>query len=274
MARWKLQLKNKIEDSNIEEPVRQLEAGSDAELRVLAKSVSHTRYSRADAKLLDQWSTLELSYKIARVSKIAGLDADDDANTQTLAEAQTFSYSAEHRQPNAWENTTSVAFTAAPVKFRPPSAFVRPPLPPPTPSAPKVNQAISNDRKQLDAIIALAQQQAAAAAAAGALAAEAGAGAGAVESSDTAAESSQSGAQRADGPGSAKRAKTSHHSAYGSEEDEAARKEKRMMKLVGGVVVKSMSKYKEMMDHETFKKYARDVSGVWRLGDGDELMRR
>lgn len=39
------------------------------------------------------------------------------------------------------------------------------------------------------------------------------------------------------------------------------------MKLVGEVVVKSMSKYKEMMDHETFKKYARDVS--WLSGWGE-----
>lgn len=39
-----------------------------------------------------------------------------------------------------------------------------------------------------------------------------------------------------------------------------AKKEKRLTKLVGEVVVRSMSKYKSQMDHETFKKYAREVS--------------
>jgi hypothetical protein len=44
MTRWKLQLRNKIEDSNIEEPVKRLQAGSDAELSTLAQSVSHQGY--------------------------------------------------------------------------------------------------------------------------------------------------------------------------------------------------------------------------------------
>lgn len=51
---------------------------------------------------------------------------------------------------------------------------------------------------------------------------------------------------------------------YGGEEDQEQKKEKRLMKMVGEVVVRSMSKYKEMMDHETFKKYARDVSHIVR----------
>lgn len=40
MLKWKLQLRNKIEDSNIQEPVRQLQAGNDAELSELAQQVS------------------------------------------------------------------------------------------------------------------------------------------------------------------------------------------------------------------------------------------
>jgi histone-lysine N-methyltransferase SETD2 len=43
-------------------------------------------------------------------------------------------------------------------------------------------------------------------------------------------------------------------------EEEAMKKEKRMMKLIGEYVVQSMNKYKEMMDHETFKRYAKEVS--------------
>lgn len=40
MVQWKLQLRNKIEDSNIEEPVKELQAGDDAELSDLAQRVS------------------------------------------------------------------------------------------------------------------------------------------------------------------------------------------------------------------------------------------
>lgn len=37
-------------------------------------------------------------------------------------------------------------------------------------------------------------------------------------------------------------------------------KEKRLLKLVGAVVVKCMSKYQKQMDHDTFKKYAKEVT--------------
>jgi hypothetical protein len=36
-------------------------------------------------------------------------------------------------------------------------------------------------------------------------------------------------------------------------------KEKRLLKMVGEVVVKSMSKYKDQLDHDRFKKYAKEV---------------
>ena len=42
-------------------------------------------------------------------------------------------------------------------------------------------------------------------------------------------------------------------------EDDEAKREKRLAKLVGDVVVRSMSKYKDQMDHDTFKRYAREV---------------
>ena len=53
-------------------------------------------------------------------------------------------------------------------------------------------------------------------------------------------------------------------------EDKEANKEKRLLKLVGAVVVKYMSKYQDQMDHDTFKKHAKEVThffemcrGVW-----------
>jgi len=42
-------------------------------------------------------------------------------------------------------------------------------------------------------------------------------------------------------------------------EEKEANKEKRLLKLVGAVVVKCMSKHSKAMDHDLFKKHAKDV---------------
>ena len=44
-----------------------------------------------------------------------------------------------------------------------------------------------------------------------------------------------------------------------SKEEKEANKEKRLLKLIGAVVVKCMSKYQNQMDSEQFKKYAKEV---------------
>lgn len=44
-----------------------------------------------------------------------------------------------------------------------------------------------------------------------------------------------------------------------SKEEKEAAKEKRLLKLVGAVVVKCMSKYSGKMDTDVFKKYAKEV---------------
>lgn len=61
MNKWKLQIRNKIEDSKIEEPVKALSQSGDEKICGLAK------------QLIEYWSILELSYKIPRVSKIASV---------------------------------------------------------------------------------------------------------------------------------------------------------------------------------------------------------
>lgn len=42
-------------------------------------------------------------------------------------------------------------------------------------------------------------------------------------------------------------------------EEKEANKEKRLLKLVGAVVVRCMSKYAKSMDHDLFKKHAKEV---------------
>ncbi len=41
-----------------------------------------------------------------------------------------------------------------------------------------------------------------------------------------------------------------------------ASREKRLTKVVGEFVVRTMSKYKDQMERETFKRYAKEVSGA------------
>jgi histone-lysine N-methyltransferase SETD2 len=44
-----------------------------------------------------------------------------------------------------------------------------------------------------------------------------------------------------------------------NKEEKEALKEKNLKKMVGAVVVKTMSKYQKYMDHDQFKKYAKEV---------------
>ena len=44
-----------------------------------------------------------------------------------------------------------------------------------------------------------------------------------------------------------------------SKEEKEALKEKNLKKMVGAIVVKTMSKYQKYMDHDQFKKYAKEV---------------
>jgi len=61
MSKWKMQIRNKIEDSGIEEPVKAMAEGEDEQLKTLAQG------------LLEYWAGLEVSYRIPRKSKITSV---------------------------------------------------------------------------------------------------------------------------------------------------------------------------------------------------------
>jgi hypothetical protein len=52
--------------------------------------------------------------------------------------------------------------------------------------------------------------------------------------------------------------KKRHH----DDRDREDNREKRLLKLVGAIVVKTMSKYRTRMDVDTFKKHAKEVGGI------------
>lgn len=57
----------------------------------------------------------------------------------------------------------------------------------------------------------------------------------------------------------AKRKERAHKKASMTPQEKEALKEKRLLKLVGAVVVKCMSKYAKSLDRDNFKKYAKEV---------------
>lgn len=77
MEKWRTQIRNKIEDSGIEEPIKVIAAGEDEELASIAQ------------RLLDYWSTLELSYRIPRRSKIASVSCFDGTRTNSSSTTTT-----------------------------------------------------------------------------------------------------------------------------------------------------------------------------------------
>ncbi|ORY31608.1 hypothetical protein BCR39DRAFT_86195 [Naematelia encephala] len=238
LDKWDLSARNKIDDSNIEDPVKQLVTRADENISNLA------------AQLLEHWSKLETSYRIPRKPQLSSLDAEDEAATTTIAEEDTRSA----RRPQAWENQVEIHFDIAPVKPRAPVPFARP-KPPPTPRQASQTASVSAERLKLDAILAQAQQSVVAAAVS-------------IPPPSPAAESSRSGSRTVDIEddwvdqelrNSRKRQKTTHEL---SSEELEARKAKIYTKVIGELVVRWMSKYKEQMDHETFKRYAKECTAI------------
>lgn len=125
--------------------------------------------------------------------------------------------------------------------YRPPR-FEPPPPPPRVPSQ-------APDRSKLDAIIALAQQSSSSAPA-----------------TPTAEEPRKRQKREHRDHKERREREREQYRAERAERDAAAedaRKEKRLTKAIGEVVVRAMSKYKDQMEHDTFKRYAKDVSYLY-----------
>lgn len=132
-----------------------------------------------------------------------------------------------------------------------PDSYQRRP-PPPSPSIILAQGVLDKDlelkarakqieKESIKAIIALATEDAAAKEAAAAAAAE------------------EAKAQAAAAAEKAARRKERGQKKSSSSEDKEANKEKRLLKLVGAIVVKCMSKHSKSFDKDAFKSYAKEV---------------
>ncbi|TFY70770.1 hypothetical protein EVG20_g2227 [Dentipellis fragilis] len=238
MARWPLISRNKVEDSKIAIPVEAC-AKSDNEM-----------LKKAAEELLEKWALLETAYRIPKRLKANG-EEEDSPSPMFYSPAEPQSRPIKRSRVEDLEQHT---FTLAP------PTMSRPPL-----SKSSVSEPLFNDKPtwfdpavaskpKLDAaaiIAAAAAEQARQEAEAAAAAAKA-----AEEAAKKAARSKESKEERE------RRRRERKEKDKKRKADKEANKDKRLLKLVGAVVVKCMSKYRSQMEVETFKKHAKELTHI------------
>ncbi|ESK96718.1 histone-lysine n-methyltransferase [Moniliophthora roreri MCA 2997] len=236
MISWPLVARNKVEDSQIMAPVEKFTESADETVKNCA------------TKLKDYWNTLEMSYRIpkriapeepeppkdvidiyAQPKRSRFIDADDDGNKIVVKQQR-------KKRSMGW--------------------YPRPATPPPEETPPMegapswIEERLEKQKKNNEAVNSIIAQVAEEQAAAEAVAAE---------RARLAAEEAKVEAERQKKSKDKDKDKDRKKSSQSSAEREA-NKEKRLQKLVGAIVVKCMSKYAKSLEHEMFKKYAKELT--------------
>ncbi|CDO68786.1 hypothetical protein BN946_scf184989.g52 [Trametes cinnabarina] len=235
MSTWPLIQRNKVEDSKVNVPVKLCAESENEAVSALAK------------KLLAQWESLEYAYRIPK--RIKG-DGEDESKPVIV-----FDHDSEDERPSKRSRPED----EFPV-FVLPSSVQRPKSPKYKESAPIVlTRTPYEDTLARRAAEARRQQDVAAIIAAAAAAAQ---------------ESAKKPEPEPEPPRNLgwddnhpyplhRKSKASSSSSKRkklTKEEKEANKEKRLLKLIGAVVVRCMSKYKDQMDHDLFKKYAKELT--------------
>lgn len=237
LAKWPLLARDKVVDSGIDAQVRRIADGEGA-----TKSLA--------TSLLDAWERLETTFRIARRAQ----DAEDAANgaegSASWAARRRAEAEAAHRAAHAPDTVSSnlrallsyrdgdeTPSSAAMPK--PPPKVEAAPAPAPVPSI-SIDDIIRRANEENEA----QQRKAAEEAAAAAAAAEA-----------AAAAKEQAAKRRREKDPSEKRTEKKPKKA----EPDLGALEKQLAKLVGALVVKQLSKVKQDLDREKFKRHAKEV---------------
>ncbi|CAE6464064.1 unnamed protein product [Rhizoctonia solani] len=218
---WPLMNRGKIVQSNIEEKLKVIAQGEDEALKELAD------------KLLTQWSTLEeTGYRIPkRKTEDALPEAEDRSKRLTASESPPHEPEPDP-QPIAVFKATPLLGGGAHRRIGP--------LPPPPPvdhssSTPEPNLPRRPTKSELDAIIARASETAS------------------PVPSNVALPTPTSDGTPKNGSSSGRSKKDWSKATY-------EEKEKRMTKLIGEIVVKTLSKWKADFSHDSFKKTAKELT--------------
>lgn len=245
LAGWTPSKRNKIEDSKIEEPIRAcLESSEDETVLGLA------------SQLLEKWSTLPLDWRIPRKIRIA--DAEDDKVPEEAP------YTPPARPAWAISSSTSSS-TLHQTEHKLPEAKLKPRgLPPPGSFRPRSERHGNSWRAGADPATTPAKTSSPAAASKPIIDSDR------LEAILQQAKSNQETIQSASSTPvkrdlldeeegrSAKRLRTSSSSS--SSEREA--RQRHLTKYIGEQVVRSMTKYREFMERETFKAYAKECTQI------------
>lgn len=248
MSTWPLITRNKVEDSKVSVPVQRC---TDSENVVLKKAAQD---------LLDQWNTLETTYRIPKRLK-------DDAAEETADDwASPPSPAPEDRLPKRSKLDDLVASESSLVAFTTPrpSANYRGPTPHDYRAQ---NESLARQIEMMDqarlARLERKKAETAAIIAAAAAAQKAEEQRALLEAAAAAEAQSKEEERKAERERRRKERK--------EREDGGARRgtgggednrEKRLLKLVGAVVVKTMSKYRARMEVDTFKKHAKELTHI------------
>ncbi|KAJ7619409.1 histone methyltransferase [Roridomyces roridus] len=234
---WPLTSRNKVDDCKIESPLEAAAESEDPKLKELALD------------LLSHWKSLPVAYRIPKRAivlqpKEEPQEVDDEDFTPLTLDDPKPQFKG--RPPEHWNRplqrkrprlSNAVSY---PSGFTWSYPYIREPTPPsPPPRAPTPPPAVSVKPKwDVDGIIAAAVAQKAA------------------EDAAAAAAATAKLAQPAKEP------KRKHRSSKKTQtpQEKEANKEKRLLKLVGAVVVKCMSKYGKSLERETFKKNAKELT--------------
>lgn len=285
LARWPLLSKNKVVDSGVDRSVQDLAKQQDPEVSSLA------------GDLLKAWDTLEMSYRIARkeVNIAAGNHAStsDKAGETDKPPREASRRHLEAQAPNAVSNRlgavapSSRTFTKGPSRFRyhdtdpPISVRHASPSTPITPDEPRASPAstVTTSGPYFSALLPVARpvkkarieppvlsieeiiRRANESEALQRKQAEETAAAAKAEVERKA--SAEEVARNKRSLSASKRSQNQEQSAAEHlQEPNLEEADRRLKKLVGDIVVKYMSHYKEELDRDTFKKYARELTHI------------
>ncbi|KAG8215170.1 hypothetical protein J3R82DRAFT_8679, partial [Butyriboletus roseoflavus] len=223
MVKWPLIQRNKVDDSKVRVPVQACAESENEGMKSLA------------LKLLEYWDSLEVAYRIPKRLKANGEEETLESPSIIVIESR------DDNRPlkKTRREGDDIQFKLA---VRPTSQIGMPIPSPQAPQGPMFQSEPFADRQAKKREIAdiIAAANAAAEAEAARLAAAAAA---AVEPLLEVVRKK---------PKATKKPQ--------SKEEREANKEKRLLKLVGAVVVKCMSKYSGQMDNDVFKKYAKELT--------------
>lgn len=233
MTTWPLLNRNKVEDSRVIVPVQVCAERADLALKDLAQ------------KLIDHWDTLPTYNRIPKRIK------QDDEEEFFVGQMPMPKYDYDELHPNkrqkVWEEASLLIKPLG--KTGGSQSKNSAPQPPPSPKeVPKLKNSNQFSRESIQAIIVAAAEAEAEAAKAAATAA-----------TTTSAEEAKAGGS---GRGSGSRKRQKPPKKILTPEEKEANREKRLLKLIGAVVVKCMSKYSKAMDHDLFKKHAKELTQI------------